>query len=208
MANTHSHNGIAHGPLRKRLNNLFWEYRLGVSTRGIVDIDNPDSYHYATMFYSTIQKMVRFLNLQPTDVVVDIGSGRGRVLCCAARHPVRKVVGIDLSEELCGDARVNAQRMRERRSPIEVHQGFAQTFDYSTGTAFILFNPFGASTLDAVLTKIHNDVQTASASIRIAYANPLHEDVFKKHRWLQRYEYWDKGKLHLEHSIAFYKAVQ
>ena len=195
-----------HGPLRKRLNNLFWEYRLGVSTRGIVDIDNPDSYHYATMFYSTIQRMVRFLDLQPTDVVVDVGSGRGRILCCAACHSVRKVVGIDLSEELCSDARVNARRMRERRSPIEVHQGLAQNFDYSAGTVFIFFNPFGASTLDAVLTKISADVK--AGLIRMAYANPVHEDIFRNHHWLHRYAFWDKGKLDLEHSIAFYKTTE
>ncbi|MBI5473697.1 MAG: methyltransferase domain-containing protein [Ignavibacteriae bacterium] len=198
---------FAPGPLPKRLNNLYWEFRLGVSTRGIVDIENPDSYHYATMFYSTIQRMMRFLNLQPSDVVIDIGSGRGRILCCAARFAVLKVVGIDLSAALCDDARENAARMRERRAPIEVHRGFAQEFGYGTGTVFTLFNPFGAATLDAVLAKIRSDRQNATQPARFAYANPVHGDIFKKHDWLRQYEYWDKEKHGIEHSIAFYTSA-
>ena len=33
-------------------------------------------------------------NLAPGDVFVDVGCGKGRVVCCAARRPLRRVVGI------------------------------------------------------------------------------------------------------------------
>jgi hypothetical protein len=74
--------------IKARLNNLWWEYRLGVSTRGIVPTDHPDSVHYATMRYSTVWTILRHLDLRAPDVFMDIGSGKGRVLCCAARHRV------------------------------------------------------------------------------------------------------------------------
>lgn len=197
---------IARSPLRKRLNNLYWEYRLGISTRGIIEIDHPDAHHYATMLYSTIQQVITFLALNPSDVFIDIGSGKGRVLCCAARLKVRKVIGVDLSEDLCRHARKNVAHMRERKSTVEVHCGIAENFDYSNGTVFTLFNPFGAVTLDNVLRKIAADLGPNKSRIRIAYANPEHDNVFRSHPWLERYEYWDRKTLRMEHSVSFYKA--
>src|SRR3954452_4600072 len=92
-----------------RLNNLWWEYRLGISTRGRTPVNHPDSVHYATMRYSTIWSVLNHLDLQPSDVFVDVGSGKGRVLCCAAYHDVRRVIGVDLSAELCKEASTNAR---------------------------------------------------------------------------------------------------
>ncbi len=192
-------------PLHKRLNNLWWEFRLGIRTRGIVEVQHPDAYHYATMFYSTIRKVLDRLELGHDDVVVDIGCGKGRVVCLAALNDVKKVVGVDLSGEFCDAARANARNMRGRRAPIEVHNVPAQEFDYSGTTAVFLFNPFGATTLDEVLNKIVSDVKDRSR-LRIAYANPAHDDVFTRHSWLERFEHWDKQALGVEHSVSFYKS--
>lgn len=197
--------GIKPHSFSTRLNNLFWETALGISTRGIVDVHHPDSYHYASMSYSTIRNVLNFLLLQKEDVMVDIGCGKGRVLCLAARHQLRKVIGVDLSKEFCEIARANAERMRGRQSPIEIHNSNAEQFDYSEGTAFILFNPFGPSTLNAVLSKIHHDAN--SHPVRIAYANPAHDDVFATHTWLQPYEQWNREKLGIEHSVSFYRSI-
>ena len=196
--------GIKPHSFPTRLNNLFWEITLGISTRGIVDVQHPDSYHYATMSYHTIRKVLDFLSLQKDDVFVDIGCGKGRVLCLAARHQLRKVIGVDLSKEFCEIARLNAGRMRGRRSPVVVHNSNAVDFNYSEGTAFILFNPFGPTTLNAVLSKIHRDA--TGHLVRIAYANPVHDEVFAGHSWLQPYERWEKEKLDMEHSVYFYRS--
>ena len=137
-----------------RVNNLVWELFLGISTRGILEIDNPDSVHYATMSYATIRKVLDSLTLGSGDVFVDIGCGKGRVLCCAARYPIREAIGVDISVELCSQARANAERLRGRQSPVLVHNVLAERFDYGQGTVFMMFNPFGAVTLNMVLEKI------------------------------------------------------
>src|SRR4051794_25559731 len=103
-----------------RLSNVAWERRLGVSTRGICPIDHPDSVHYATIGFADVNRVLQRLELGESDVFVDIGSGKGRVLCCAARYSLRQVVGVDLSPELCEDARVNAAKMRGRKASIQV----------------------------------------------------------------------------------------
>ena len=155
-------------PLPARLNNLRWELRLGISTRGIVPVDHADSLHYATMNYSTIHSILDQLALGPSDRFVDVGSGKGRVLCCAARYPVKQVVGVDLSEALCQVARENARRMRGRRAPISVETSVAQNFDYSAATALFLFHPFGADTRSAP----GENRSRLTGSVRIAYATP------------------------------------
>lgn len=190
--------------LSDRLNNLGWERRLGVSTRGVVPTDHPDSVHYATMGYSTVQRVLRHLDLQPADVFVDIGSGKGRVLCCAARHPVRQVVGVELSESLCRQARANVMRLRGRRAPITVENAPAEQFDYSAATVLFLFDPFGAATLRPVLKRIGED--TRGRDVRLAYANPTHDPVFQEQPWLHGREFCSRDETGWEHDVTFYRS--
>jgi SAM-dependent methyltransferase len=191
--------------VKERLSNLLWEYRLGVSTRGIVPTDHPDSVHYATMAYATVWSILRHLDLREPDVFVDIGSGKGRVLCCAARHPVTKVLGVDISAGLCREAQANAERLRGRRAPVAVANMPAQEFDYSTTTVLFLFDPFGVATLEPVLAKIGKDTQ--GRSVRLAYANPTHDAVVQRQPWLAGREFWARGKSGLEHDVAFYRSA-
>lgn len=185
-----------------RLNNLWWEHRLGISTRGVVPVGHPDSNHYATMNYSTIHSILEHLALEQSDVFVDVGSGKGRVLCCAARYPVKQVVGVDLSEAFCQVARENARRMRGRRAPISVETTMADDFDYSSATVLFLFDPFGAATLGSLLEKVGRDV---GRSLRIAYANPTHDQVFAHQQWLERSGHWDAETSGIEHCVSFYR---
>jgi SAM-dependent methyltransferase len=196
-------------PLRhhaERASNLLWEKRLHVATRGVVPVDFPDAGHYATMNYSSIWRTLRALNPTPDDVFVDIGCGRGRVLCCAARMPVRKAIGIDLSSEFCADARRNAAALRGRHAPIEIHECLADEFDYSDCTVAYLFSPFGPETLAKVLAKIRTD--RAGAPIRFAYTNAAYPEVFEAQDWLVRTERWPYGSPDVpEHVVDFYASI-
>jgi SAM-dependent methyltransferase len=182
---------------------MCWERRLAITTRGTAPIDHPDSVDYGTMSYSTIWWILDHLALRPSDVFVDVGSGKGRVLCCAARYTVDQVIGVDLSEPLCAVARENARRLRGRRAPITVHQRLVNDFDYSSATVLFLFNPFGASTLGNLLEKISRD---AKRGLRIAYANPQHDDVFERQEWLKPSGKWEAAKYGLDHSVSFYRS--
>jgi trans-aconitate methyltransferase len=177
---------------------------LNISSRGVVPVTHADSVHYATMNYATIWAVLDHLRLGPADVFVDIGCGKGRVLCCAARYPVQRVHGVDLYHSLCAGARENARRMRGRRAPISVETNKAEDFDYTAATVLFLFDPFGPATLANVLRKIRRE---ARGSVRIAYANPTHDVVFQEQTWLELSERWDGATLDLEHSVAFYRSV-
>jgi SAM-dependent methyltransferase len=187
--------------LGTRLSNLYWERRLGISSRGTEPVAHPDSVHYATLSYPVLWPILDHLALGPSDVFVDIGSGKGRVLCCAARYRVSQVVGVDLSEPLCAAARENARRMRGRRAPIAVHTATADALDYSDATVLFLFNPFGAATLAPLLERIGRE---ASGSLRIAYPQPTHADVFERQPWLEQTAHWDATER--DPAVAFYRS--
>jgi SAM-dependent methyltransferase len=196
------------GPMKQplaRVGNIWWEHRLGIETRGVVPIDHADSVHYGTMSYSTIWQILDHLALSPSDVFVDIGCGKGRVLCCAARYSVGQVIGVDLSGPLCAVARENARRLRGRQAPISVHHGLANDFDYSLATVLFLFNPFGEATLGPLLEKIGRDARRV---VRIAYANPLFDHTFERQDWLERIGKWDSTTAGVEHSVSFYRSRQ
>jgi cyclopropane fatty-acyl-phospholipid synthase-like methyltransferase len=168
-----------------------------------VPVEHPDSVHYATMHYSTIGHILKHLELRSDDVFVDIGSGKGRVLCCAARYPVERVIGVDISPAFCAAARENTTRMRGRRAPVEVFAAPAAEFDYSDATVLYLFDPFGAATLAPLLDKIDAERRR---DVRIAYANPTHRDVFERQPWLERTDHWDAEVTGGEHSVSFYRS--
>ena len=211
MSRTHSHTrgGIAAPPTapprvaqaRTRLNNAYWEKRLGISTRGTVQVDHFDSARYATLSYSLIWRILDHLALGPSDTFVDIGSGKGRVLCCAARYRVGQVLGVDLSEPFCAAARENARRMRGRKAPISVQTSTADDFDYSSASVLFFFNPFGEATMVPLLAKIGREV---TREVRVAYAEPTHDDVFRRQTWLEQTEHWDAAEGH--GAVSFYQS--
>jgi precorrin-6B methylase 2 len=191
-------------PLFERLNNLRWETQLGIATRGISDdVHKPDSFEYSAMNYSKVQSVLQHLSLQSSDIFVDVGCGKGRVVCCAARHPCRKVIGVEYSEDLCRQARTNSERLRGRKAPVLIHNGIAEEFDYTKATTLFFFRPFGGTTLDAVLHRINHD--TRQEIVRFAFVNPSaeHDEVFARHSWLERYDYWkvDRGA----DSVSYYR---
>jgi 16S rRNA G966 N2-methylase RsmD len=192
---------MAHS-LKERLHNLYWERKFDITTNGVLDVNFPDANHYATMCYSTIHRVLDHLSLTPSDVFLDLGSGKGRVLCCAAHRQVKKVIGVEISKELCRIAEVNLARMRYRVSAVEVMNRNAQEFDFHGATAMFLFNPFGPSTVEAVLDQIERSRN--SHPMRIAYVNPLYDSILAQRKWLRPTTRWDAQRIKIEHSVTFY----
>jgi cyclopropane fatty-acyl-phospholipid synthase-like methyltransferase len=166
-----------------------------------VPVDHVDSEQYSTLSYSLIWRILDHLALGPSDIFVDIGCGKGRMLCCAARYRVEHVLGVDLSEPFCAAARENARRLRGRKAPISVQTSAADEFDYSSASVLFFFNPFGEATMAPLLTKIGREV---TREVRVAYAQPAHDDAFQRQTWLEQIEYWDASERH--GAVSFYQS--
>jgi SAM-dependent methyltransferase len=156
-----------------------------------------DAVDYETLAYRMLWRTLRPLDLTSDDVVYDIGCGMGRIVCVAARAGVKRCVGIELCPQWAEQAMRNARTLRSPKAPIEIRVGDAAQADYSHGTVYCLFNPFGRGTLTAVMDRIGESIATQSRAkpIRIAYTNPKHADVLDGCPWLERY-YMDEPLLY------------
>src|SRR5689334_19465270 len=106
--------------MRNRLADRLWEHRLHVRTTGHRGVEGHDVGPYSTFAYSAINRILDELSLTPDDVFIDIGCGKGRVVCCAARRGIKQVIGVDIDEELCATARSNAEHLAGRHSPVQI----------------------------------------------------------------------------------------
>lgn len=177
-----------------RAEGLFWENWLGINTRAThrPSERSRDAEHkiYTPTVYRLIFQVLRRLPLKASDVFVDLGCGKGRVVCCAAYLGAARVMGIEYEREIYETAVANAGLMRHRRSDVTIVHGEAQDLDYTEGTVFYMFNSFGPETLRTVLSKIEAGLERNPREIRIAYVNPMYGLVMRERKWLERYAFW------------------
>lgn len=159
--------------LVNRISDLWWERRLGIATQGSADGAHPDGHRYGYLAYHTYFAILDHWRPSTADVVVDLGCGKGRVVCAAAQYAVRQVVGVEIDPQLCAVAEANVARLRRRRAPVRIVRQSAVDFDYSSTTAVVMFNPFGADTLRRVLDRLEQSLVEHPRTLRIAYANPV-----------------------------------
>jgi SAM-dependent methyltransferase len=147
-----------------------------------------DSRWYDSVDYPQLARILDSLELNERDTFFDVGCGMGRVVCLAARRPVRKVVGVELDSALAEEARRNAANLKGRLAPIEILACDAATADYSEGTAFVLFNPFGEHTMKLFIEQVRRSLVANPRKIRIAYYNPEVQGVLRDSGWLSCYD--------------------
>jgi predicted RNA methylase len=149
--------------------------------------------------------VIQSLCLSERDTFVDLGSGKGRVACIAALWHLQEVIGVDDDPDMCAIARRNAERMKGRISPIRIEQIPAQNFDYTRGTVFYMFNPFGPGTLSVILQRLREGVTACPRTIRIVYATPAHEELLQQSGWLAQYNRWSSSTHHfVDDVISFW----
>ncbi len=165
-----------------RVQSAIRDRRMGTDTGGTVAPSLPGAYSYATLSYSEIDAILDALALQPGDVFVDIGCGKGRVLCCAAQRKLKAVEGIEIKPAIAELARRNAQKAGWH-APIAVHAMAAQDYSYAAATVMFLFNPFTNEILDQVLDQIER-TRANRHPFRLVYVFPKHSDVLSRRRWL------------------------
>lgn len=159
--------------------------QLPADARGEARFD--DGVWYESPDYWYLWKIAWILNQQRSDddVFVDIGAGKGRVICVMARWRYKRVVGIELSEMLCAAACRNADLLRGRKARVDIICGDASRVDMTNGTIYFMYNPFGADTMCAVLKNIRRSLDDAPRDITIVYYNAIHEALFVACKWLQ-----------------------
>jgi predicted RNA methylase len=170
-----------------------WDRRLGVSTFGHHPAtgapgDREWYVHYIPSPYRDILEVLRVAKLSGDDVFTDLGCGLGRVVFTASWLGARRATGVELVPWLADGAKENRRRCNLQGHDIEFFEANALHHNLSETTLLYMFHPFGGQILADVIAKARTDRKAAgnSRALRIAYVNPVCEDVLSASGWLRR----------------------
>lgn len=129
---------------------------------------------YQPILVNHLRKILGFIKFTNDDVLVDFGSGKGRVLLISSMYPLKKVVGVEFSDQLCSIARENVERFKLGRKPcpIEIHCIDAAEYEIkSDETIFFFFNPFDKVVMRSVINNIDISHSKNPRKIRMVFLN-------------------------------------
>ena len=176
--------------LRQKLLSFAVERYFGICTTGYVSPITEGGVHYTPLPYQIIFRILGHLQMDSDDVFVDIGCGKGRVVCCVCRTSVRRVVALEINPDLLQETLSNVRRLRGARCPVNAVAMLAEDYDYAGATVIYLYNPFHGKVLRKVMAKVDASFKHNPRNLRVVYANCLHEAALEELGWLERYEEW------------------
>jgi hypothetical protein len=114
-----------------------------------------------------------------SDVFVDLGSGKGRILLEAGRYPFGRVIGVELSELLNEVAARNVAGARHRLRCGVVELVTCDVARYRLPddvTVVYAYNPFQGPVFDGVVEELIASVDRRPRRVLLVYRNPVEHD--------------------------------
>ncbi len=171
---------------------LYFDLRYGTDTTSIVEVDNLDIRHadrrnahnYMASNYYILRKLLNTLKMELTDsVLVDFGSGKGRVLLVALEYGFKRLIGVEISQALCAICGNNLRIYRRNKkkydnTEVEIVNIDAAKYRIPDDAAiFCFYNPFEEEVFNKVIDNIEDSLRLRRRSIYILYINPVFKDV-------------------------------
>jgi SAM-dependent methyltransferase len=102
---------------------------------------------------------------------VDVGCGKGRALLTAANFSFRRLIGVELSSELCSIACANIALKSDWASRISIVNQDATKISYPDGPLLLyLYNPFRAPILRRFLKNLEGQLRKSPRPVYLLYA--------------------------------------
>ncbi len=126
---------------------------------------------------------------------VDLGCGKGRAVLLAAELPFRKVIGVELVDELATIAENNAARwdkVGNAKARIRVMRQDAMKFLWPRAPLLVyLYNPFACSLVGQIAARLARIAASGSGPVDLLYVNPTCADTLSNqhglaHLWTVR----------------------
>ena len=169
-----------------RLEQLGFDLLLGVSTRGVIAFTGDGMFYaggyncpYQDCQWLSVRRALKDLNPGTSDVFVDLGSGKGKVLLIAGRLPYRRVVGVEMNEDLsrCAEQNISRARSRLRAGEVECLTDNVLNWPIPDDSSVIfMYNPFIGQTFSTVMSRIIESYDRNPRSLHIIYEHPLEHD--------------------------------
>ncbi len=166
--------------IKQWVGDLFFERGIE-TTRRQVELEHfhQERTHYGASDWLDLPRALRKCDIGPGDVFVDFGSGKGRILYQAARHPFARVIGVEISAKLNEVARANIERKRPglKCQNVDLMTVDATAFEIPDDMTFAYFyHPFSDRTFNAVIDNIVRSLDRNPRRVTIIYQCPLMED--------------------------------
>lgn len=134
--------------------------------------ENEHNNNYSKSPQKVLKKIFEEIDFSMPHGFVDMGSGKGYVMACAANYPFEKLGGVEYTKELCDICERNLQKLELSRAKIfncdaKEWRGYA---DYDI---FYFCNPFDETILSVVANKIFEAHKNTKCYIY--YLNPSQE---------------------------------
>lgn len=167
----------------------YFEKKLNIQTDEDFSFKDELSLHkdgkpYGPISYHALRKIIDYLKLKPEDVFVDFGCGKGRVVFYVALQNIRRVIGVELNQELINIAYRNLANFKFNKAAIKLIHCDAVYFKINDENIFFMFNPFGYETFKAVIENIKNSLVKNPRQIRIVYVLHWHRKLLRQQNWL------------------------
>jgi len=160
------------------------------------------SRYEAVSFYMLEKLLGAFQKFSGLKSIIDLGSGKGRVLMVAPHFGFTNITGIDFAKELCVQAISNMNEKQKQFPHIRWKVINTNVEDYDIGnqdSVFFMFNPFTEAVLKRFLEKLDNSCHEFPRSIYFLYASPQHQNLLLDDGYAIVYQ---KQMMHLESIIA------
>jgi len=155
------------------IKNKLWDFVYsGTSLGGIIRPKNQHAYNTSSTDYSILQWVFDRVPIVGSDVLVDVGCGKGRVIMYWLKRGYKnKIVGIELNE----DVAINTKKTLSEYKNVSIISGNVLEYIPIDGTIFFLFNPFD----EQIMCLFKESIATSNNNITIIYLNCMHINVFK-----------------------------
>ena len=165
------------------------------------DIQKASPYE-AVSFYMLEKLLDAFRKISSETSIIDLGSGKGRMMVVAAHFGFNHITGIDFAKELCSQAVINMKEKEKQFPGIQWQVLNQNVEDYSIASydsVFFMFNPFTKEVLENFLKKLDASCELFPRTIYFLYASPLYRQALLDNGYAIIYY---KQKMHMEAIIA------
>ena len=169
-----------YAPIR-RLVARWRDWKENTETETLVDHSSLDlsreSESYEATPYAHLERILDELQITPGGVFLDLGCGKGRSLLAACRYPFSKVIGVEISGDLCAIARQNLSRLPNgtKCNTVEIICSDAANYVFPDDSTHIyFFNPFSEDIMIQVVSNLFASIKKFPREVIVAYYNPRH----------------------------------
>jgi len=172
---------------------------LGLDTGGFVPVDElgldrEQAFDYRVAGWRALRAILAPRDVGDSDVFVDFGCGKGRVLFLAARYRFARIIGVELSERMAEQARRNLAR--EPRVVVEVANAAAWPVPPDVTFAFF-HNPFPNAIFESVINNLLASQQRHPRRLWIIYRRPHRMHSFLLERGFELIRQTNSGPTNL-----------